>query len=675
MSGEPLLSVDGLSTWIGAGDDVVRAVDQVSFEIRKGETFALVGESGCGKSMTALSIMRLLPDGAGIVGGGVHFGGRDLASLPEREMREVRGRRIAMIFQEPATSLNPVLPVGRQVEEVLVRHAGLRGGAARARVQELFESVGIPDAVRRLDEYPFQLSGGLRQRVMIAIALACEPDLLIADEPTTALDVTIQAQVLDLLAELQRRTGMAMLLITHDLAVVAQMSARVAVMYAGQIVESARTRRFLDKPGHPYARMLLRALPGTDARSGRLASIPGAIPDLRQTFAGCRFAPRCDRVVEACRQSTQTLGAVGDGWEVRCSRVEAATVGQGASPAMPAAPATSRSTGGRQSAAPLLDVQGLQVHFPVKRGLLRRTAAMVRAVDGVDLRLEAGTTVALVGESGCGKTTVGKSIVQLIRPTAGRVVFAGTDLCGLDEQRLARLRKGFQMVFQDPFSSLDPRMRVNEILEEGMVALCPEIGAIERSRRIDSLLERVGLGVAAKGRYPHEFSGGQRQRIAIARALAVEPKVLVCDEPTSALDVSVQAQILNLLKDIQEEMGLAYLFITHNLSVVEYLADEVAVMYLGRIVEQGTAREVLSSPVHPYTQALLAAVPRINSSASRQGRLAGDPPSPTAPPVGCHFQPRCPHATDTCRRDYPASRQVSSTHSVHCILDRPRSAG
>ncbi len=665
MSSDVLLRVDRLSTWIASGETPLRVVDDVSFDIRRGETFALVGESGCGKSMTALSIVRLLPESAGIVGGGVHLAGLDLTRLPERAMRDVRGRRIAMIFQEPATSLNPVLTVGAQVEEVLARHRGVGKSEARARVVSLFESVGIPDAARRADEYPFQLSGGLRQRVMIAMALACEPELLVADEPTTALDVTIQAQVLDVLADVQRRTGMAMLLITHDLAVVARMASRVAVMYAGQIVETAPVRAFLQRPAHPYARMLLRALPDGRGRSAQLANIPGTIPDLRRTFAGCRFADRCDRADDACGVAAPRLERIDPMREVRCVRPES---GPDASRSVASSP--TQAVGDRDfrgAATPLLEVQALKVHFPIRRGLFKRTVGLVRAVDGVDLQLRAGQTLALVGESGCGKTTVGRSIVRLLPPTGGRIMFEGRDLAGVASRALVPMRRGFQMVFQDPFSSLDPRMRVREILEEGLLALRPDLDRVGRDRHIDGLLERVGLGTEAKLRYPHEFSGGQRQRIAIARALAVEPKVLVCDEPTSALDVSVQAQILNLLRELQRELGLAYLFITHNLAVVSYLADEVAVMYLGRIVEQGPVASVLGSPAHPYTRALLASVPRLDGVRDGAGRLDGDPPSPAAPPAGCHFHPRCPLATAGCQQAYPEPREVGARHRVRCI--------
>jgi len=665
MTADVLLRVDRLSTWIASGETPLRVVDDVSFDIRRGETFALVGESGCGKSMTALSIVRLLPESAGIVGGGVHLAGQDLTRLPERAMRDVRGRRIAMIFQESATSLNPVLTVGAQVEEVLLRHRGLGRAEARSRVVALFESVGIPDAARRADEYPFQLSGGLRQRVMIAMALACEPELLVADEPTTALDVTIQAQVLDVLADVQRRTGMAMLLITHDLAVVARMASRVAVMYAGQIVETAPVHAFLRRPAHPYARMLLRALPDGRGRASQLANIPGSIPDLRRVFDGCRFADRCDRADDLCAASAPRLERTDPTREVRCVRPESA-------------PDASRSVAGSpmhvidrpvssDGAAPLLEVQALQVHFPIRRGPFKRTVGHVRAVDGVDLELRAGRTLALVGESGCGKTTVGRSIVRLLPPTGGRIVFEGRDLATVASNALVPMRRGFQMVFQDPFSSLDPRMRVREILEEGLLALRPDLDRAGRDRHIDGLLDRVGLGVEAKLRYPHEFSGGQRQRIAIARALAVEPKVLVCDEPTSALDVSVQAQILNLLRELQQELGLAYLFITHNLAVVSYLADEVAVMYLGRIVEQGPVAAVMTSPAHPYTRALLSSVPRLDGARDDRTRLEGDPPSPAAPPAGCHFHPRCPIATAACREAYPEPREAGPEHRVRCI--------
>ena len=594
MSG---LEVDGLRTELDTPEGVLRAVDGVDFAIRPGECFALVGESGCGKSMTALSILRLLPEVARIAAGEVRLGGQDLLALPEAAMRAVRGKRVAMVFQEPSTALNPVLTVGRQVREVLERHGELRGAAARARALELLEAVGIPEAARRYDEYPFQLSGGLRQRAMIAAALAVDPEVLVADEPTTALDVTIQAQILDLLEELQAKRGMALLLITHDLGIVARMATRVAVMYAGEIVELAPCAEFLRAPQHPYSQKLFEALPG---RGGELAVIRGQVPPLTAQFRGCRFAERCEQAFERCRAEAPLLK---DG--VRCHLRDDARA-----PARTAPPAAAARSAAGESPV-LLEAQGLQVHFPIRRGVFRRTVGHVKAVDGVSLAIREGRTLALVGESGSGKTTVGKALLQLLRPTGGSVRHLGEELTRLPRGALKRHRARMQIVFQDPYASLNPRMRVADILAEGMRSLGVGRDEADRTGRIDALLEQVGLPAQAKGRYPHEFSGGQRQRIAIARALAVEPRLIVCDEPTSALDVSVQAQILNLLAELQARLGLAYLFITHNLAVVEHLAHEVAVMRAGRIVEHGTAAQVLGAPRHAYTRELLAAVPRL----------------------------------------------------------------
>jgi peptide/nickel transport system ATP-binding protein len=633
-----------------------RPVDGVSFDIAPGECYALLGESGCGKSMTALGLMRLLPPGARAASGTVEFEGRELLGLSESSMRDYRGGQLGMIFQEPATSLNPVLTVGRQIVEALELHSALRGAQARSRAQELLEQVGIPDPQRRLDEFPFQLSGGLRQRVMIAIALAGAPRLLIADEPTTALDVTIQAQVLDLLDELRRTQGMALLLITHDLGVVARMADRVGVMYAGQLVEEAPRAAFFARAVHPYSVRLFAALPDSARRGGTLATIPGSVPPADTVHAGCRFVERCGEAREECRQAPPPWRDLGAGHGLRCVLecipAVAADVGSGDTAAAAAGPS-------------LLEVADLAVHFPIRRGILQRQVGAVRAVDGVSLSLAPARTLALVGESGCGKTTAGKAILQLIRPTAGSVTLGGTELTTRTTGELRPLRAKMQMVFQDPFASLNPRLRIGETIAEGMRAL--NVGAGDTAPRVAALLEQVGLRQEMTARYPHEFSGGQRQRIAIARALAVKPQLLVCDEPTSALDVSVQAQILNLLSDLQRELGLAYLFITHNIAVVDYLAHEVAVMYLGRIVEFGAAAEVLRAPRHPYTKALLAAVPRIDEVGREVVRLDGDMPSAANPPAGCHFHPRCPLADEACRRDYPGETRVGATQVVRCF--------
>ena len=659
-----LLNVKDLHTHLGK----VRAVDGISFEVRRGETFALLGESGCGKSMTALSLLQLVPQPTGrIVGGQVLLDGEDLLALPEVAMRSVRGRRIAMIFQEPMTSLNPVLTVGAQIGESLQHHHGKKGAALRARVLELLDAVGIPDPQHRIDCYPHQLSGGMKQRVMIAIALAGEPELLIADEPTTALDVTIQAQVLDLLRKLQRDTGMAILLITHDLGVVAQMADRVAVMYAGQIVEQAPRDMFFATPQHPYSRKLFESLPGMDKREQRLAVIRGSVPSLATEFTGCRFVERCDYAWQTCRDVVPVWADTALGGGVRCHLVgdnsgvapHEAEVATGDSQVESQAPHTGA----------LLDVENLEVHFPIHQGLFQRVTGHVYAVDGVSLSIPSGRTLALVGESGCGKTTVGKGILQLIRPTAGRVRFDGAELTQSHGAELRKLRAQFQIVFQDPYSSMNPRMLVGDIVEEGMITQGIGRNRTERRAMVTELLQQVGLAPEMRDRYPHEFSGGQRQRICIARALAVKPRLIVCDEPTSALDVSVQAQILNLLKNLQDELGLSYLFITHNLAVVGYLAHDIAVMYLGRIVEQGPVEAVLNNPLHPYTRALLSAVPVADPARQREIiRLEGDLPSPAHPPSGCHFHPRCPQAMARCRDTFPPVTAVAEAHQVRCFL-------
>jgi peptide/nickel transport system ATP-binding protein len=585
-------------------------------------------------------------------------------------MRRVRGGQMAMIFQEPMLALNPVIKVGKQIGEALALHQGLLGPAAHAAARGLLDAVGVPDAVRRLDSYPFELSGGLRQRVMIAMALAGQPKLLIADEPTTALDVTIQAQVLDLLRRLRAERGMGMLLITHDLGVVAENADRVGVMYTGELVEEGARDAFFATPQHPYSRMLFEALPhaiphglepaadrsplGHPGEGGRLTTIPGQVPRLDEPMQGCRFAPRCPYAQAHCRIESppwQTL----NGQRVRCHLA-------GRLPERSASVATAYAKPAHVSAE-LLQVDKLKVHFPIRRGLIQRTVGYVRAVDDVSLSIRAGRTLALVGESGCGKTTVGKALLRLIEPTAGSIRLAGETISA---RNVASLRRQMQMVFQDPFSSLNPRMRVADILLEGMDAL--GVGAAaERRDAVTRLLGQVGLPEDAGSRYPHAFSGGQRQRIAIARALAVAPRVMICDEPTSALDVSVQAQILNLLKDLQDSLGLAYLFITHNLAVVDYLAHEVAVMYLGRIVEYGPAATLLRAPRHPYTQALVNSVPRIEAHSGRIAtRLAGDQPSPLNPPAGCHFNPRCPHASAICRQTYPGTTDLGNGHWTRC---------
>lgn len=678
----PLLQVENLQTVFATGGAPVRAVDGVTIEIQRGQTFALLGESGCGKSMTALSTMRLVPEPAGrITRGVIRLDGEDLLQLPEVAMRKVRGKRIAMIFQEPMTSLNPVLTIGQQIEESVRQHRGMRGSAARTKVLELLEAVGIPDPAQRYGEYPHQLSGGMMQRVMIAIALAGEPDLLIADEPTTALDVTIQAQVLALMQQLQQDTGMAILLITHDLAVVSEMADRVAVMYAGQIVEEASRAEFFANPRHPYSKKLFESLPNMAKRGQRLAVIPGHVPSLATEFTGCRFVDRCEYAwgichtqVPAWTERKRTAGGQTGG--VRCHLYDSTKTPpseQGGRVAAVKSAPVARITD-KQS---LLAVEGLKVHFPIHKGLLRRVVNHVKAVDDISLSIPPGHTLALVGESGCGKTTVGKGVLQLIRPTAGRVDFGGIDLTTLSDRQLRSHRSDIQIIFQDPFSSMNPRMMVADIIEEGMITQGIGSDAQDREARVDQLLEQVGLSLEVKRRYPHEFSGGQRQRICIARALAVEPKLIICDEPTSALDVSVQAQILNLLKDLQDKLGLAYLFITHDLSVVEYLAHEVAVMYLGRIVEQGLVQEVMQHPMHPYTKALLSAVPVIEETRGEEEgetrkrkvvRVQGEMPSPINPPTGCHFHPRCDQVMPECKVNYPDARSSSESHMARCFL-------
>ena len=675
---DALLSVQNLKTYFRTPEGLARAVDGISFDIKPNEIFALVGESGCGKSVTALSVIQLVAQPAGFIAdGAIYYKGQDITRLSEVEKRKVQGNDIAMVFQEPMTSLNPVFTIGNQISEAIRQHQNLRGTAARNAAIEMLDLVGIPEPAARYDEYPHQMSGGMKQRVMIAMALSCRPGLLIADEPTTALDVTIQAQILELIQRLQQELQMAVLLITHDLGVVANIADRVAVMYAGKIAEMGTWKQLYETPQHPYTVKLLESTPARDKRGTQLHTITGRVPKATEYNDGCRFADRCPKVMDGCESIAPTLHTANGGeHNVACHlynpeppfnaiKTSAAKLELETEIGSKNVDSSPQPT----AAQPQLQVKDLCVHYPIQKGIFKRTVGYVYAVDNVTLEIPRGKTLALVGESGSGKTSFGKAILRLGVPVKGDLVYDGTNIATTTRELMHPYRKRMQIIFQDPYASLNPRMTVGAIIQEGMQAHGIGESADERHDRVAELMQRVGLSPDMVNRYPHEFSGGQRQRIGIARCLAVDPEFIVCDEATSALDVSVQAQILNLLKSLQADFNLTYLFITHNLSVVEYFADEVAVMYLGRIVERGTTEEIFDSPKHPYTRALLSAVPKMDPQTGVEKiQLEGDVPSPINRPTGCYFHPRCPEVMPMCKDEYPDETNFTQTHSCQCYL-------
>jgi peptide/nickel transport system ATP-binding protein len=670
-AGTPLLEVRDLHVRFETSRGTVNAVEGISYTVNRGEIVAIVGESGCGKSVSSLAIMRLLAKTGRITQGQILFEGRDLLTLSEEEMREKRGRDISMIFQEPMTSLNPVLSIGQQVMEPLLIHMKMTDGEARARALELLQLVGITDGARRLEQYPHHLSGGMRQRVMIAIGLACNPKLIIADEPTTALDVTIQAQILELMKDLSRRLGIALIVITHNLGIVARYADRVNVMYAARIIEQGSADHIFLEPAHPYAIGLMRSIPRLDLPRGtKLETIEGLPPDLRSPPAGCRFAPRCPYRLDACTAQDVRLAEIAPGHMSACIRASEIRAGTLVPP--PSRIITAELESSQQNGEPLLVVEHLKKYFTVKAagaGFLSSATASVKAVDDVSIHVMAGETLGLVGESGCGKTTVGRSVLRLDDPTSGTIRFAGADITHANHADMRGVRRKIQVIFQDPYSSLNPRMTIGQIIGEPMQVykLVPNRKA--EHDRVADLLTQVGLFPYMAERYPHELSGGQRQRVGIARALALEPTFIVCDEPVSALDVSIQGQIINLLEDLQARLGLSYLFIAHDLAVVRHISDRVAVMYLGRVMELADRDALYANPLHPYTKALLDAAPVPDPKVERARApraLRGEIPSPLTPPSGCVFHTRCPIAGEECRREIPVLRALKSSRMVAC---------
>jgi peptide/nickel transport system ATP-binding protein len=705
----PLLSIEDLRTEIKLRRGVVHAIDGVSLSVDPGECLGIVGESGSGKTMTALSIMRLLPGGGSVVGGRIVVDDVDVTRLPESAMEDVRGNLIGMIFQDPLTSLNPTMTIGDQIAESVRLHRGAAKSDALARAVEVLGLVGMPKPAERIGNYPHQLSGGMRQRVMIAMALACEPKLLIADEPTTALDVTIQKQILELIDSLRQRLRMAVILVTHDLGVIAGRADRVAVMYAGRIVEAAPTPVLFANPRHPYTEALFEALPERAAEGSsvkRLYNIPGQPPDLTAPPPGCKFAPRCRYARDACRATEPPLidvGPVGSVHSYRCffpvgSLTEVRDPGTPFAsvpperPDAPATPAAKRAAAEADGQVPvpaasplrapapvsvatsgdgaLLSVSHLVKNFTVTAGaVLQRRIGQVSAVADVSFGILAGSTFGLVGESGCGKTTVGRLIVGLEKPSGGSIMLGGRDLASLPRRERRRRARAVQLMFQDSYASMDPRMRVGTILREPLV-IQRDGSRAGQAKRVTAMLDEVGLPAAAAERYPHEFSGGQRQRLGLARALMLRPSLIVADEPVSALDVSIQAQILNLMLDLQADHGLTYLFISHDLSVVRYMANTIGVMYLGKLVEVGPAEDVYANPVHPYTRGLIDTVPVADPDLERAKEhegVRGELPSAVAPPSGCRFRTRCPRAQDRCAMEEPPLRPFTPEgHQAAC---------
>jgi len=657
MANSPLLDIRDLHTDIEIRSGVVHALSGVDLHVNPGETLGIVGESGSGKTMTALSLMGLLPQGGSVSSGQIILDGQDLTKLALKEKRKLRGTKVGMIFQDPLTSLNPTMKIGLQVCEPLRVHEKLSKKEALERAVEILKRVGMPRPEVVINNYPHQLSGGMRQRVMIAMALVCKPRILIADEPTTALDVTTQMQILDLIDELRDEYQMGVILITHDLGVVAGHTDRVAVMYAGRIVETAPTKTLFTEPKHRYTSSLMAALPERALAAGtKLFSIPGAPPSLTNLPVGCRFAARCLWATNECRAGYPDLSG-DDTHTFSCFH----PVQEGdESPAALQAKLDTQKNGDEAGAqqAPLvsskvlLDVKEASREYESAcSGFFKRDKGVVSAVDRVSITVKKGETYGLVGESGCGKSTMGRLIAGLERPSGGAIELDGRDLATLKGRDAVTIHRDVQMMFQDSYAAMDPRMRIDQILAEPM-SIQKTGNARQIAERIMEIIEQVGLTEEILDRYPHEFSGGQLQRIGFARSLTLAPDLIVADEPVSALDVSVQAQVLNLMKDLQAELGLSYLFISHDLAVVQYMADRIGVMYLGRIVEEGPAKEVVENPKHPYTKALIDSIPVPDPEFSHDDRaikLTGEPPSAVNPPEGCRFRPRCPFAGEECK--------------------------
>ena len=651
----PLLQIKDLHTDIEIRSGVVRALSGVDLHVNPGETLGIVGESGSGKTMTALSLMGLLPQGGKVSSGSIILDGQDLTKMPLHAKRKMRGTKVGMIFQDPLTSLNPTMKIGLQVCEPLRVHEKLSKRAALARAIEILKRVGMPRPEVVINNYPHQLSGGMRQRVMIAMALVCKPRILIADEPTTALDVTTQMQILDLIDELRDEYKMGVILITHDLGVVAGHTDRVAVMYAGRIVETAPTKTLFTEPKHRYTSSLMAALPERALAAGtKLFSIPGAPPSLTNLPKGCRFAARCLWATDECRADYPPLSG-DENHTFSCFHPvqegdESPAVLQAMMDSGKAEDAVDAT--GQISHEVLLDVKEASREYESSgSGFFKRDKGVVSAVDRVSISVKKGETYGLVGESGCGKSTVGRLIAGLERPSGGAIELDGRDLATLKGRDAVRIHRDVQMMFQDSYAAMDPRMRIDQILAEPM-SIQKTGNARQIAERIMEILEQVGLTEEILDRYPHEFSGGQLQRIGFARSLTLAPDLIVADEPVSALDVSVQAQVLNLMKDLQQELGLSYLFISHDLAVVQYMADRIGVMYLGRIVEEGPAREVVNNPKHPYTKALIDSIPVPDPEFVHDEsaiKLTGEPPSAVNPPEGCRFRPRCPFAGEECK--------------------------
>ncbi|WP_454855263.1 dipeptide ABC transporter ATP-binding protein [Rhizobium binxianense] len=663
----PVLSVMNLTTLFGHGPQAIPVVRGVSLEVGRGRILGIVGESGSGKSVTARSVMRLLRSPGWVSEGRVRLNGREILDLSEAEMRNIRGREVAMVFQDPQSTLNPVMRVGDQIVEALTVH-GMAKEEARGRAIELLRQVGIPDVERTVDNYPHEFSGGMRQRVVIAIALANKPSLLIADEPTTALDVTIQAQILRLLVELRRDLGVSIIMITHDMGVVAELCDDIAVMYGGRVVESGPVAKILSQPLHPYTAALLKAVPRIDDQTGaELAAIPGAPPLPVRMPKGCPFHPRCSHAIAKCQTDLPPIDELDAGHASACwvALDGKRDLGPPARDHAVRAPAVLAGT------PPILSIENLRVDVTRRSGLLGGHTP-VFAVDGVSLELFPGETLGLVGESGCGKSSLSRTLVGINRAVEGRITVDGRDVSGMTPEDRAFVANRVQYIFQDPSAALNPRRTIGQSLAEALGVA--GITGVKGRVRAEALMDRVGLAPEFLSRFPYEISGGQRQRVGIARALAVEPKILILDEPVSALDVSVQAQIVNLLEELRESLNLALLFIAHDLSVVRHISRRVAVMYLGRIVETGTTQEVYGSPNHPYTAALLSATPDPTPGRqSSQVILTGDMPSPAKPPSGCRFRTRCPigplhrPGRDICSSIAPAletkpSGQVAACH-------------